>query len=45
MMLLHFIFLVKEEELESRRWEFEYVQKMAKFYKTWIENVFPVIVL
>lgn len=39
-MLLHFIFLVKEEELESRKWEFEYVTKMAKFYKSWIENIF-----
>jgi len=38
--LLHFIFLVKEEELEQRRWEFEYVQKMAQFYKTWIEKTF-----
>lgn len=41
-MLLHFIFLVKEEELESRRWEFEYVQKMAKFYKSWIEKTFSI---
>ncbi len=39
-MLLHFIFVVKEEELEQRRWEFEYVQKMALFYKTWIEKTF-----
>ena len=41
-MLLHFIFLVKEEELESRRWEFEYVQKMAQFYKAWIEKTFSI---
>lgn len=39
-MLLHFIFLVKEEELEPRKWEFEYVEKMAGFYKAWIERVF-----
>ena len=39
-MLLHFIFLVKEEELEARKWEFEYVEKMAGFYKSWIESVF-----
>lgn len=39
-MLLHFIFLVKEDELEARKWEFEYVEKMANFYKTWIEKVF-----
>jgi len=38
--LLHFIFLVKEEELEERKWEFQYVEKMAGFYKSWIERVF-----
>lgn len=43
-MLLHFIFLVKEEELEQRRWEFEYVQKMAKFFKSWIEKTFSISV-
>jgi hypothetical protein len=39
-MLLHFIFLVKEEDLDQRKWEFEYIKKMAQFYKTWIEKVF-----
>ncbi len=39
-MLLHFIFLVKEEDLEPRRWEFEYVKNMAQFYKVWIEETF-----
>ncbi len=39
-MLLHFIFLVKEEDLENRKWEFEYVTDMAAFYKTWIEKTF-----
>lgn len=39
-MLLHFIFLVKEEELEQRKWEFQYVEKMANFYKIWIEKTF-----
>ena len=39
-MILHFIFLIKEEDLDKRRWEFEYVEKMAMFYKTWIENTF-----
>jgi hypothetical protein len=38
--LLHFIFLVKEEELEQRKWEFEYVTKMAQFYKVWIKDTF-----
>ncbi len=41
-MLLHFIFLVKEEELESRKWEFQYIEKMADFYKTWIEKTFSI---
>lgn len=39
-MLLHFIFLVKEEDLEKRKWEFEYITKMAQFYKVWIEKTF-----
>ena len=39
-MLLHFIFVVKEEELEERKWEFEYVTKMAQFYKKWIDDTF-----
>jgi len=39
-MLLHFIFLVKEDELEKRSWEFEYVSKMAQFYKKWIAETF-----
>ncbi|TLY07030.1 MAG: hypothetical protein E6K83_06965 [Thaumarchaeota archaeon] len=39
-MLLHFIFLVKEEELEKRKWEFNYVTNMSQFYKTWIEKTF-----
>jgi len=38
--LLHFIFLVKEEELEKRKWEFNYVTNMSQFYKTWIEKTF-----
>jgi hypothetical protein len=38
--LLHFIFLVKEEELDQRKWEFEYIKKMTQFYKTWIEKTF-----
>jgi hypothetical protein len=38
--LLHFIFVVKEDELEQRKWEFEYITKMAQFYKKWIEDAF-----
>ncbi len=39
-MLVHFIFLVKEEELEKRKWEFDYVSKMSQFYKLWIAKTF-----
>lgn len=39
-MLLHFIFVVKRGELESRTWEFEYVSQMAQFYKHWVEKIF-----
>jgi len=38
--LLHFILLEKEDELEERKWEFDYVSKMAQFYKKWIEDTF-----
>lgn len=39
-MLLHFIFVIKEEDLDNRKWEFEYIAKMAQFYKIWIEKTF-----
>jgi len=39
-MLLHFIFVVKEEDLEKRKKEFEYVKMMANFYKVWIKQKF-----
>jgi hypothetical protein len=39
-MLLHFIFLVTQEELELRLKEFEYIQQMAQFYKKWIRDTF-----
>ena len=32
-MILHFIFVVKEEEREKRKFEFEYIKKMSQFYK------------
>jgi hypothetical protein len=38
--LVHFIFVVKKEDLEKRTWEFEYIVQMAQFYKTWIEKTF-----
>lgn len=39
-MLLHFIFLVQDEDLEKRKTEYEYVQQMAQFYKVWIKKYF-----
>ncbi len=39
-MLLHFIFVVKEADLQSRTSEFEYVKSMAKFFKFWIKENF-----
>ena len=39
-MLLHFIFVIKEEDLDSRKDEFEYVKSMAKFFQKWIKENF-----
>ena len=39
-MLLHFIFLVKDNELEERKDEFEYIKQMAQFFKIWIKDNF-----
>jgi len=39
-MLLHFIFVIKDKELGLRDAEFEYVKKMAKFFKSWIKTKF-----
>ncbi len=39
-MILHFIFVVKEEDLEKRKKEFDYVKQMAQFYKVWIRKYF-----
>ena len=41
-MLLHFIFVIKEEELQKRKSEFEYIKKMAQFYKKWINDNFGI---
>ena len=38
-MLLHFIFVIKEEELDERKDEFEYVKQMAKFFQSWIKDI------
>ena len=39
-MILHFIFLIKEEDREKRQFEFEYIKKMSKFYQVWIKEKF-----
>ena len=39
-MLLHFIFVIREEDRQKRQSEFEYVKKMAQFYKHWIFEKF-----
>ena len=39
-MILHFIFVIKEEDLQKRKTEFEYVKQMASFYKKWIKEKF-----
>ena len=39
-MLLHFIFVIKEKDLDRRKAEYEYVKKMAEFYKNWIKQYF-----
>lgn len=39
-MQLHFILLIKEGQLGERREEFEYVKRMAQFFKTWIKKKF-----
>ncbi len=39
-MILHFIFVVKEEDREKRQFEYKYIQKMSQFYKVWIKEKF-----
>ncbi len=39
-MLLHFIFVIKDKELGQRELEFEYLKKLAKFFKIWIKKKF-----
>ncbi|RMW33073.1 MAG: hypothetical protein EA437_07375, partial [Candidatus Nitrosomarinus sp.] len=41
-MILHFIFVIKEEDLHKRKSEFEYIKKMAQFYKKWINDNFGI---
>ena len=44
-MLLHFIFVIKEEDLLHRKEEFEYIKSMAKFFQKWIKENFSPVVL
>lgn len=39
-MLLHFIFVVEEGDVEARRQEFGYVEEMAKFFGRWTREKF-----
>ena len=39
-MILHFIFVVKEEDLQKKKPEFEYIKKMSQFFKVWIKEKF-----
>ena len=41
-MILHFIFVVKEEDRKKRQFEFEYIKKMSQFYKVWIKEKFGI---
>ena len=41
-MLLHFIFVIKEQDLGKRDKEFDYIKQMSKFYKQWIKNNFSI---
>ena len=41
-MLLHFIFMARDVDLARRRDEFEYVRRMAQFFKVWISDTFSV---
>ncbi len=42
MNILHFIFVIKEEDRQARSRDYIYVQKMAKFYGTWIKEKFDI---
>ena len=41
-MNLHFIFLIKQEDLKSRTIEFEYIKEMAAFFGFWTHKIFDV---
>ena len=39
-MILHFIFVVKEEDRQKRQPEYLYIQQMSQFFKQWIKEKF-----
>jgi len=39
-MLLHFIFVVKKEDVAERSNEFEYAERMSCFFQSWIQDKF-----
>ncbi len=39
-MILHFIFVVKQEDREKRKPEYDYIQQMSQFFKVWIKEKF-----
>ena len=39
-MILHFIFLIYESDVEKRTTEFSYIKKMSKFFQKWIQEKF-----
>ena len=41
-MLLHFIFVIKDKDLGLRAAEFEYIKKMAQFFKSWTKTKFSI---
>ncbi|RNJ80309.1 MAG: hypothetical protein EB829_00470 [Nitrosopumilus sp. H8] len=41
-MILHFIFVVKEQDKLRRQPEFQYVKKMADFFQHWIKEKFDI---
>ena len=39
-MLLHFIFVIKEDDLPNRKQEFQYIRSMAKFFQNGFKKIF-----
>ena len=42
-MNIHFIFLIKEDDIDARSEEFKYVKKMGSFFGHWIQHTFGVM--